>query len=78
MREIIDSVAMEISIMNHATPAFLLLLCIAFILWAIPRALVLAVALTGELVMFLFECSTGLLQRAARNSSAMERNLSAS
>ena len=47
--------------MNHATPIIILLLalwlCVTFIIWAAPRALALAVVLTGEIVTFLFRCA---------------------
>ena len=47
--------------MKPTTPILILLLalwlCVTFILWAAPRVLALTVALTGEIVMFLFECA---------------------
>ena len=46
--------------MNHATPAILLLLILALFLQALPRALAMAVALTGEVVVFLLECGEQL------------------
>lgn len=70
IRGIIDSLPTEKNIMNHATPALILWLILSFILWALPRALTLAVALTGEVMMFLFECAVEVYGQGRRATAA--------